>query len=73
MTGISKVEPVHLNYLWRPQLQDPNDEMVLETALNGGADALVTFNTKDFAAAADLFALKLVTPAEYIKLRGEIS
>jgi predicted nucleic acid-binding protein len=37
-------DPVTLHYLWRPQLSDANDEMVLETALNGNADALVTFN-----------------------------
>jgi predicted nucleic acid-binding protein len=67
------VEPVHLNYLWRPQLRDPNDEMVLETALNAAADALVTFNIKDFADAAKRFSLKLVTPAECIKLTGDIS
>ena len=39
---------VVLQYQWRPQLHDPNDEMVLEAAINGKADALVTFNTKDF-------------------------
>jgi putative PIN family toxin of toxin-antitoxin system len=72
-TLAAHVKPVHLNYLWRPQLRDPNDEMVLETALNAGADALVTFNTKDFAEAADRFALKLATPAECIKLLGDIS
>ena len=72
-TLAAHVEPVHLNYLWRPQLRDPNDEMVLETALNACADALVTFNTKDFADAADRFTLKLVTPAECIKLIGDRS
>jgi len=41
--------------------------------LNGSADALVTFNTKDFAAAADRFSLKLVTPAECIKMTGDIA
>jgi predicted nucleic acid-binding protein len=54
-------------------LRDPNDEMVLETALNAAADALVTFNTKDFVDAASRFSLKLITPAECIKLTGEIS
>ena len=72
-TLAAHVEPVHLSYLWRPQLRDPNDEMVLETALNAAADALVTFNTKDFADAASRFSLKLVTPAECIKLTGDIS
>lgn len=64
-------EPVHLSYLWRPQLRDPNDEMVLETALNAGADALVTFNTKDFAEAVKRFNLKLLTPSECVKFTGE--
>jgi putative PIN family toxin of toxin-antitoxin system len=72
-TLAAHVEPVLLNYLWRPQLRDHNDEMVLETALNACADALVTFNTKDFVDAANRFALKLVTPAECIKLTGELS
>lgn len=72
-TLAAHVFPVNLNYLWRPQLRDQNDEMVLETALNGSADALVTFNTKDFADAAGRFNLKLVTPSECIKLAGELS
>jgi putative PIN family toxin of toxin-antitoxin system len=72
-TLAAHVEPVHLHYLWRPQLRDPKDEMVLETALNGVADALVTFNIKDFADATGLFSLKVMTPAECIKLTGVIS
>jgi putative PIN family toxin of toxin-antitoxin system len=71
-TLAAHVEPVHLNYLWRPQLRDPNDEMVLETALNAAADALVTFNIKDFTGAANRFSLKLLTPAEFIKLTGDL-
>ncbi len=31
-----------------PMLPDPNDEMVLETAINGPTDAIVTFNKRDF-------------------------
>jgi len=34
---------------------DPNEEMVLEAAINGGADVLVTYNPADFAAAAERF------------------
>lgn len=58
--------PVTLHYLWRPQLRDAQDEMVLETAVNGGADALVTFNVQDFRAAAPKFGLTILTPAEWL-------
>ena len=53
-------------YLWRPQLKDPNDDMVLETAISGSADAIVTFNRKDFIGAADKFNIKVMLPNEYL-------
>lgn len=58
-------EPVHLFYLWRPQTRDAADEMVLETALNGRADVLVSLNTADFAKAAQRFHLPLLTPGAF--------
>lgn len=61
------VEPVHLHYLWRPQTRDAADEMVLETALNGSANALVTLNTIDFAKAAARFRLNLLTPSAFFQ------
>jgi len=61
------VEPVHLHYLWRPQTRDAADEMVLETALNGQADVLVSLNIADFAAAARRFHLPLMTPGEFYR------
>jgi putative PIN family toxin of toxin-antitoxin system len=45
-------EPVGISYLWRPTLRDPDDEMVLEVAVNGGADRLLTFNERDFRGAS---------------------
>lgn len=60
--------PITLHVLWRPQLSDPSDEMVLETAVNGGADCIVTFNTRDFEPAAAKFGIKLVTPAEILQI-----
>ena len=59
-------EAVHLHYLWRPQLRDPADEMVLETALNGRADVLVSMNIRDFAAAGR-FCLKVATPGALLR------
>ena len=62
--------PVHLHYLWRPQTRDPADEMVLETALNGGAHTLVTLNERDFAVPATNFKLKLQKPGEFLRSLG---
>lgn len=60
-------EAVRISFQWRPQLRDANDEMVLETALNGRADALVTHNVKDFAAVAPRFGLRILRPGELLK------
>ncbi|PYU01971.1 MAG: hypothetical protein DMG34_17280 [Acidobacteria bacterium] len=43
-------------------LTDPNDEMVLETAMNGRADAIVTFNERDFRPVAARFRSSVVRP-----------
>ena len=59
------VEPVRLHYLWRPQLIDQSDEMVLETAINGHAEALVTFNKRHFGPASG-FGIEVIDPAEAI-------
>ncbi len=61
-----RVEPVCIRYLWRPQLNDPQDEMVLEAAMNGRADRLVTFNGADFAKAMIALPIRLQTPAEFL-------
>ncbi len=48
-------------------MQDADDEMVLETALNGTADAIVTHNVRDFLPAASRFNLRVVTPATAVE------
>jgi len=59
---VAMAEPVHTYFLWRPQLRDPNDEMVLEAAVNGRADALVTFNVRDYGTAASQFGVEVLLP-----------
>lgn len=61
----SAVEPVAVHIAWRPQLRDPADEMVLEAAINGRADAIVTFNVKDFIPAGR-FGISVVRPADLL-------
>jgi predicted nucleic acid-binding protein len=57
-------EPIRLAFHWRPTLRDPSDEMVLETAVNGQADRLVTFNVKHLAGGAQRFGLRVGPPGE---------
>ncbi len=60
------VEPVDIHFQWRPQVRDPSDEMVLEAAINGRADALVTYNIKHFAAPGDRFGIPILRPVDVL-------
>jgi|SRR5579871_6210609 len=60
-------ERVSLAFLWRPMLSDPDDDMVLEAAVNGGADAIVTFNRRDFAKVAHEFGIAVWSPGEVVQ------
>lgn len=73
ISGIAAlIEPVQTHYLWRPTLRDPNDEMVLEVAVNGKADAIVTFNLRDYGEVPGMFGLEAISPSTAIKrMRGE--
>ncbi len=64
---VDLMEPVEVWFLWRPQLRDPGDELVLEAAVNAHAAAIVTFNGRDFRPAADRFGLDILLPAEAIR------
>jgi putative PIN family toxin of toxin-antitoxin system len=68
------VEPVDLWFHWRPRLKDPADEMVLETAVNGRADRLVTFNQRHFAEAAAALGIRVSPPGKvWREIRGKPS
>jgi len=64
---LAMAEPVETHFLWRPQLRDPGDEMVLEAAVNGRADALVTFNMRDFGTAPGQFGIELLLPRDALE------
>ena len=64
---ISVAVPVRLAFLWRPQLRDPNDDMVLEAAINGQAERLVTFDRRHFAAAAERFGIVVCLPRDALE------
>jgi predicted nucleic acid-binding protein len=60
-------KPVRLAFRWRPRLSDPNDDMVLETAMNGNADAIVTFNRRDFQEASRSLSCAVIAPASALQ------
>jgi predicted nucleic acid-binding protein len=64
---VSRCRWVRVYYLWRPNLPDEADNHVLELAVAGGAEAIVTHNTRDFARAELHFpGLRLLSPGELI-------
>ena len=62
---------VELMIRTRPMLPDLNDEMVLETAINGRADAIVTFNDRDFRPVATRFRFSVLRPGEVVRRLAE--
>lgn len=59
-------EPVDVRFRIRPILRDAGDEMVLEAARSGRADALVTHNMRDFAPAR-MFGIEVANPGEIVR------
>jgi putative PIN family toxin of toxin-antitoxin system len=58
---------VELTETWMPILRDPDDEMVLSTAINGRVDAIVTFNRADFAGIPEDLGIEVVSPGEALR------
>ena len=60
--------PRQIYFLWRPHLRDPKDDMVLELAMSGQADAIVTLNTRDFLpTTTDLFGIEVIRPGPFLR------
>ena len=64
---VRSAEAVDRHYLTRPLLSDPADHHVVETAVNGQAELLVSLNTADLAPAAAVYAFRLVGPGEALR------
>jgi putative PIN family toxin of toxin-antitoxin system len=61
------LQPVPIYFQWRPQLSDPNDERVLECAINAQATAIVTFNERDFLPSTSQFGIAVIQPGVLVR------
>ena len=60
---------VSIFFLWRPNLPDEGDNHVVELAVAGNALAVITHNTSDFAGELKFPGLRILTPAQFLKLK----
>jgi putative PIN family toxin of toxin-antitoxin system len=65
-TLLSLVQQTTVHYSWRPTSPDPNDDLVIDCAMNANA-AVVTLNLKDFRTAQADLGLTVLTPAQLIE------
>lgn len=59
--------PVAFDYRWRPVANDPDDDHVLETAINGVAHMIASFNLTDLAAGARPFGIAVERPVDVLR------
>ncbi|WP_353929180.1 putative toxin-antitoxin system toxin component, PIN family [Okeanomitos corallinicola TIOX110] len=59
-------------YLWRPVARDPDDDFVIDLAVECQADFIITYNQKDLQA-AEKFGIKVLTPKQFLQQVGELS
>jgi putative PIN family toxin of toxin-antitoxin system len=62
LAGLMQHTEIH--FMWRPQVRDPADDMVLEASVNAMADAIVSFNIKDFGDAPERFGIEVLLPRD---------
>jgi putative PIN family toxin of toxin-antitoxin system len=68
---ISRSNHWHIFYLWRPQLKDPSDDMVLELAVTAGCEYILTYNINDFKG-SEKFGIEAVTPKAFLEMAGKL-
>ena len=68
---VSKSNRWPIFYLWRPQLKDPSDDMVLELAVTAGCKYVLTYNVHDFRG-TEKFGIETITPKVFLEMVGEL-
>jgi putative PIN family toxin of toxin-antitoxin system len=59
---------VSVYFLWRPNLKDEGDNFLIELALAGNADVIISNNVKDLHSAEIIFPeLRILTPEQMLR------
>lgn len=58
---------VTVYYGWRPNLPDEADNHLVELAIAGGADAIITYNIRDIGRGELINPIKVQTPGDYLE------
>jgi predicted nucleic acid-binding protein len=72
------IHPVRFSYLWRPMLKDSKDEMVLETAVSGQAELVVTMDVRHLESGLHRFGIRALRPGDALRMirrnrKGDVS
>lgn len=67
---LSRASRRAIHFLWRPFLPDPQDDCVLECAVNGQAAVILTFNKRHFPSVQKSFGIDVLTPGEFLGMIG---
>lgn len=59
-----------INFFWRPCLNDPDDEMILELGIHSKSDFIVTHNIKDFKKVKG-FRIRAILPSDFLRMLQE--
>lgn len=64
LCSVANLHEVH--FLWRPVLNDPNDDIVLDLAVRANCQYILTYNTRDFSG-VNQFGIQAITAQEFLK------
>ncbi len=69
LCDVARCHKIH--YLWRPLLPDLKDDMILEVAVAGQCDFIVTYNQRHFPGVEQV-GVTVIRPQELLQQIGEL-
>jgi putative PIN family toxin of toxin-antitoxin system len=64
---VSMILPVGIDVSWRPVANDPDDDHLIETAINGGVSLIASLKLSDLRTPAARFGITVARPADILR------